>query len=208
MYWVRNRKKKKKKRVLGLKARCRWLEASTSKAVIQKNSTQQPHSPGSASIHRAPVGCGRGPQTPRQARRCGQARAQGWIPGYRLLNLPETRKYEPGGFCPQASVLWTKLHLCGLLLSFASTSHIYPTGAFLTFYRRNRTPDVGPVRERDGSAPTPVSLTLQGEGLVQRGGQVAHSRDSKLWGPVVVHLSPQNSTQAVNSPSAKAGIAL
>lgn len=41
-----------------------------------------------------------------------------------------------------------------------------------------------------------------------RGGQVAHSRDSKLWGPVVVHLSPQNSTQAVNSPSAKAGIAL
>lgn len=46
-------KKKKKKSALGLKARCRWLEAPTCRAVFQKNSTHQPQRPGSASIRGA-----------------------------------------------------------------------------------------------------------------------------------------------------------
>lgn len=69
-------------------------------------------------------------------------------PSYRLLILPETRKYEPGGFCPQASLLWTKLHLHWFLLSFDSKSHFYPTGAFLTFYGRKHMSDVGLPWER------------------------------------------------------------
>lgn len=132
-------------------------------------------------------------QTPRQATQCGQtqAEAEGRIPGYRLLNLPEPRKYEPGEFCPQASVLWTKLRLRGLLLSFASTSHIYLTGAFLTFYRRNRMPNVGPVRERDGSAPSPA-LSTAGRGSSATVGRLLTSGMANYGttGPVFVHLSP------------------
>lgn len=112
----------------------------------------------------------RASQTPRQAMWCGQAQAQaqGWIPGYRMLNLPETRKYKPGAFCPQASVLWTKLHLHGLLLSFASTSHIYPTGSFLTFYRQKRMPDVGANPGKGWLSPPSKSWVFQDEDPVQR----------------------------------------
>lgn len=112
---------------------------------------------------------------PHWATRCEPAWAQGPVPAYTLLNLPVTRKYELGGFCPQASVLWTKLHLCRLLLSFASTSTIYPTGAFLTFYKQNRMPDMEPAQERNSSAPL-QSWVSQSEGLLPTG-QVAPIRD-------------------------------
>lgn len=129
--------------------------------------------------------------TPRRATRCEQAWAQGQTPAYRLLNLPGTRKYELGQFCPQASVLWTKLHLHRLPLAFASTSTIYPTGAFLTFYRQNRMPDMEPGQERDGSAPL-QSWVFQDKGLLLTG-QVAPFRETATFGTkvlVLVHLHP------------------
>lgn len=51
VFWGTLSQEQKKKSALGLKARCRWLEAPTSRTVFQKNSSQQPHSPGRASIH-------------------------------------------------------------------------------------------------------------------------------------------------------------
>lgn len=54
VFWdTLSQEQKNKKKVLW-DLRCRWLEAPTSRAVFQKNSSQQPHSPGSASIHGAP----------------------------------------------------------------------------------------------------------------------------------------------------------
>lgn len=119
--------------------------------------------------------------TPRRDTQCEQAWAQAWIPGCRLLNLPGTRKYELRGFCPQASVLWTKLHLRRLLLSFASTSTIYPTGVF---YRQNRMPDMEPVQERNGSA----SSSLEYSGVRVFCQLLPLERESKLWNKLTLTL--------------------
>lgn len=66
-----------------------------------------------------------------------------------------------------------------------------PTGAFLTFYRQNRMPDMEPVQERDGSASL-QSWVFQGEDLLQTG-QVAPIKERANYGAkvlVLVRLHP------------------
>lgn len=81
---------------LGFKARFRWLEAPTSKDVIQKNSTQKPHNPANASIHRAPVGHRRRPEAPHRATQCGQAQPQAQSPRLQAVNPPRDQEIWTG----------------------------------------------------------------------------------------------------------------
>lgn len=95
--------------------------------------------------------------TPRRATRCEQAWAQGQTPAYRLSNLPGTRKYELGQFCPQASVLWTKLNIsAGCLSPLPAQVPFTPLGLFSHFI--GKTECLTWNQSREGMAQLPSSL--------------------------------------------------
>lgn len=180
-HWVRNRKKKKRKVLWDLRQDVDGLRHPLAELSSRKTppiSHRGLEVPASAGLRGAQT---RASPTPRRDTQCEQAWAQAWIPGCRLLNLPGTRKYELRGFCPQASVLWTKLHLRRLLLSFASTSTIYPTGAFLQA-KQNAWRGASPGKEWLSFLQ---SWVFRGEGLlptapIRERGQIMEQTDTNF----------------------------
>lgn len=189
VFWdtLSQEQKKTQRSALGLKARCRWLEAPTCRAVFQKNSTQQPQSPGSASIRGAAWSADTGLSYPTPRHTAWASLGTGMNPWLQTLKPPRDQEIWTGrvlstGICalnkatsPQAASL-----LC---------QHKYHLPHWGFFYRQNRMPDTEPVQERNGSASL-QSWIFQGEGLLPTG-QVPPIRERANYGTkelVWVHL--------------------